>query len=199
MSALFFLFCVLMPAEGLPDNRDLHIRITKSSFDQTKSNACFEMELSSDAPEPLTLASQNYRLYYDAGNLSLSDDDITLLVPEGAYQLRVIQNLSHLDASGIGPLSFEADLGFANFSIVYQEGNKNGVNLTNTGGWIKIAQLCFDIADTRKPANIVLARDHITAKYGKAFIEVSAYDENRQITAPKIKSYSDFSASVLSH
>ncbi len=152
---------------------------------------CFNLEVRNSEMPPLKLASMNYRLFYNSDNLSFRADDIRLFLPS-EYTLKLVQNLKDVDASGTGPLPFEQDLGFLNFSVIYQDGSPGSIRMVQGEPWLAVVQLCFDVADEQNHQTIVLARDEVTARYGKAYVELSAYDENDQIMAARISSYGDY-------
>lgn len=156
------------------------------------NNICFSLDVKSNSSESIKLASMNYRIFYNSDNLKMADEGIKLTFPTDAYSLRVVQNLKEVNAEGTGPLPFERNLGFLNFSVLFQDGSPAAIQLNKSESWLSIIELCFDIMDLNGPQSIVLARQEMTANYGKAFVELSAYDQKDQIVAAKIVEYKDY-------
>ena len=175
----------------LISQENLKVRVILDHHEKVISQSCFNLEVRAVGDAKIGLASQNYRIFYNSGNLSLKKKGITLSLPVDTYDLKIVQDLKGVNAQGTGELYFEKNLGFINFSVVLQNIQAGGI-LLNGEQWSQIAQMCFDINDFDDPISIILARDEMTASYGRAFIEFSYIDESDQVGAALITSYTDY-------
>ncbi len=161
--------------------------------------ACFSVDIRNTDMNVLKLASMNYRIFYNSDNLKLIKDGIHLKLPERYYTMKLVQDLREVDATWTGPLPFEGNLGFLNYSVIFQDGSDGSIRLTKSEPWLTVTELCFEVRDDRAMQSIVLARNEVTAQYGKAFVELSAYDKDDQITATVISSYKDYNLRPPKH
>ena len=115
-------------------------------------------------------------------------------MPEGndAYQLRLVQHKEDIDASGVGELPYESSLGFINYSIVLQDLKSGGLSMDFKGEWMTITNFCFEAVDPEGSIHVSLAREPLTAPYGRAFIELSAIDNAQNISSLKVQSFIDY-------
>jgi hypothetical protein len=169
---------------------DLQIELTSQSKIDAEHKQCIRLVLKSEESTVLSLSSQNYRMYYNVDNLSLDEASLAMQLPEDKYQIKLVQHVPGIDASGIGLLPFEKNLGFINLSIVHNNVAVPGIPLNAAG--LPIADMCFTVKDWKKPMSVVLARQDMTSAYGRAFIEVSSLDANKSFVPMKIKTYKDY-------
>ena len=157
-----------------------------------KSESCFNLQLTAEQSENVHLASQNYRLFYNSDNMSFIPGSLDLDLPADKYQIKLVQERQGVDASGMGELSFEGDLGFINFSVVLQNTQAGGVLVGSDDKWMPVANMCFKVDNFSDHQSIVLARSQLTANYGRAFIELSFIGEDQKVGTAGIASYTDF-------
>lgn len=158
--------------------------------DDGETHKCYNLELNFSG-EQAVLASQNYRLFYDASSISLMDTIVDMFLPEEQYTFSIIQHNDGVDASGIGKLEFEKTLGFVNATVILNDPRYGGYDLLDNQLWQPIVKFCFQIVDDMIPAKIILARDELTATYGRAFVELSVADSNGSIQPLPISKYYD--------
>ncbi len=176
--------CTAMLSVGAQANLSMAVIPSNKTVEQQ----CVELTLTNNAI-PLRLSSQNYRLYYSADNLSLDEASLVSKLPNDLYQLKLVQHVGGIDASGRGDLDFENNLGFINFSIVHTNIKVQGAELSSDN--TSIVDMCFDVQDFDQDISIVLAREEVTSTYGRAYIELSTQDEKNTLASTSISEYKD--------
>lgn len=187
-------FCLIIPLFS-NGQQDISIRVSLDNFDDDKSVACFSVEITGQQPG-MRLASQNHRLFYNSSNMTLQEHTLQLNSGPEEYQVKLVQHLKGIDASGIGQIPFEQNLGFINYSIVLKDLQNGGISLDFENKWAKISSMCFEVKDKAEDMRVTLARNDLTAEYGKAFIELSAMDSAKNISSVKVSNYIDYSEKI---
>lgn len=163
------------------------LRISPAKGEQ----ACYNVELYYQSEKSSKLASQNYRIFYDARLAKFNQEESHLLLPDEDYLFTVVQTNHDIDASGVGPLTFEGHLGFINATVLLNDIRLDGLSLDQKQGWTPTVQLCFESTEEGKTPHIVLARRDLTSSYGRAFVELSVVDQFDAIQALTIDQYYD--------
>lgn len=190
MKPFKFILILLFIHSFLGAQSGLQIELTSQSKIESEHQQCVRLMLKSDNLNALSLSSQNYRMYYNVDNLSLDESSLAMQLPDDKYQIKLVQHVPGIDASGIGLLPFEKNLGFINLSIVHNNVAVPGIALNSEG--LPIADMCFSVKDWNKPMSVVLAREDMTSAYGRAYIEVSSLDADKAFVPIKIKAYKDY-------
>lgn len=160
--------------EILP-NKKYNIRIVPSDK-ETETSICYTVSLQSASPDAWRLGGQNYRIYFDASQLSFQEGSSFLL--ENYEDLKLIENIDLIDASGAtGCLPFATNLGFLNYSIELQNSSLEGELLPIEEEWLPTSELCFSKKETFQEAGFVWARDTLTAGYATSFVEITEWVE----------------------
>ena len=161
---------------------DYDLRLTLDTIDCTNKTVCYNVQLRSADGTTWGLAGQNYRLYYDGALASWQSGTSTL--PTANYQsFSLIQDIQDVDASAtMGPLSFEGNLSFLNYTMDLNTPSTGGIDLPADGSWVTTSQLCFLMEDSliNNPSaclEIVWARDGATNDYATSFVEVAEWVE----------------------
>lgn len=170
----------------------LNLEIAKADASGESKQECVQLIVNNDnAQDELWLSSQNYRMYYDANSGTLNENTLKLNLPEDKYQLRLVQHVDGVDATGTGGLAFEDNLGFINFSIVQTNLQQPGIALSSEQQ--PVISMCFDPKEGGvKPLSIVMARADETSAYGRAYIELSSLGAKKELKTTKIISYKDY-------
>jgi len=174
---------------------EFDIQIVLDEVDCTNNTACYTVMLRSSDGVPFNLAGQNYRLFYDASVGSFISG--TSLLPTSNYNDIVIaQDLQNVDASSVGALSFDNNLGFLNYSIDITDDNIGGISLPIDGSWLPTSQLCFLLTpsalnDPTMCFEAIWARDNVTDGYFDAFVDVNRWIQAGQIGTTTGRSYID--------
>lgn len=132
---------------------------------------CYNVVLESTSTQPIGLAGQNYRLYYDSDAAKLQEASIKSNLTSHYESIKVVQHFFDADASGFGVLPFEHHLGFINLATDYKLESGAPIILSK-GDPYKVAEMCFDVKDGRDPSFIWGQKD-LTQTYATAFVEVS--------------------------
>jgi hypothetical protein len=151
----------------------LSLEQMENTVEKNKST-CYQIMLTLKHDKAITLAGQNYRLYYDSENGLLNEKSIASLLPDGYTPLRLDQHFFDIDASGFGVLPYEGNLGFINISTDLNL-NSSWVLELLPGVANTIGQFCFEGNLTTRP-EITWSRDQLTHTYATAFVELSYYD-----------------------
>ena len=187
MRNLMMMFFVLLYLHFGHAQGSSMVRIHESSSDETE--ACYDIQILFKG-EPASLASQNYRIFYNAKALIFLEDKSQLHLSSDLYTYNVVQHLSDVDASGVGPLKFEGSLGFINTAVILNDRRSGAASLKDDSQWKPVMSLCFSKTGTDTP-EIVLARKSLTAPYGRAFVELSQVNSNGEISSLQIDDYID--------
>ena len=172
-----------MIGQGLSD-----IRIVDGKL--SSENKCYEIQLKYSG-EDATLASQNYRIFYDAEVSQFIASESKILISGEEYSFNVVQHREGVDASGVGALEFEGNLGFINATVILHDTRSGGHPLVKDGKWSPIVQICFSQLTSNDPS-IILAREELTSSYGRAFVELSQLSADGKISSLPISSYGDY-------
>jgi len=160
-------------------------------------NKCYQVNLSNHSSKDLTLAGQNYRLYYDASQALLKENSIISKLPASYTELKLVQHFFDVDASGFGILPYDGHLGFINLSTDLLTYADNALVLpASSNSIIPIAEFCFSIEDGTTPA-FTWAQDNLTHTYATAFVELTSTDGKRE-TKINIDNYNVTHAGVTS-
>lgn len=159
---------------------------------------CYALQLASADGVDLNLAGQNYRMYYDASKLKYSIGQSSSLLPNQFYTKLVIKdNIVDIDASGVGPLSFNNHLSFLNIGNDLKDEAIGGIVLPASGDWINTANVCFRIIKNENPTEttndygIYWARPELTQSYATAYLQVAEWVEPGVTKPAKAAMYID--------
>jgi hypothetical protein len=158
------------------------------------SKACFDVQLRSAQPQDLNLAGQNYRLYFDASILKYNEDFSVSYLPTDDYTaLTLNQEILGADATGIGTLPYEGNLGFLNFSMDLSDTENGGIILPADGEWKNTTRICFDLVNHDEPPSkgIHWARPELTDHYATAFVEVAEWVAPYETVPAKANEFQD--------
>lgn len=152
---------------------------------------CYILELKLEEEQKVFLASQNYRLFYNASEMKYRPDLSSLILSEENYDLRIVQDLTGIDASGVGVLPFESNLGFINATIVLMGSSHTGTSLRGPDIPVEIGQFCFEPIKPKAEPKIVFARKNYTSAYGRAYSEISIFNLDQNVSTLNITHYGD--------
>lgn len=193
MKVYFFTFCrrifasLLFIILTLVLQSQVGVTLSEIKSSEDEGVKCYNIELESFGNEPMNLAGQNYRLYYNTQHVLLKENSIKSFLPEHAYlPLKLVQHFFDMDASGFGPLPFERHLGFINLATDYNLTSGTPLVLSE-GTTVKVAEMCFDVEANVEP-EFVWSQDNLTHTYATAFVEIAKLEGERLLPA-KIFSY----------
>ena len=175
------------------------VRLSHNTLDKAEKALYVDIEVRMDNKDRMVLAGQNYRIYYPTETLSLNKKGSKSQLSQDQYSnLQFAKVLEHVAASGQGDISFDKDLGFANFSVELLDNQKGGASLSEKDGWMTIATLKFDVLGDFEEVSMVWGRESISAKYATAFVEIAEWEAPLKTTTVLIDEYIDFNLVVNS-
>ncbi|MCZ2102542.1 MAG: hypothetical protein LC107_13505, partial [Chitinophagales bacterium] len=155
-----------------------NIRLKLGEVDCDTKELCYDVQLQSSGGTDVHLAGQNYRIYWDATVASFKSGESVLPTPmySGYTQVQLFENQN---ASGYGPLPFESNLSFINYTMDLLDLNSGGIVL-NPGVWTTTSKLCFTGAqplfdNPNVCMDVVFGRPGLTDGYATAFMEVAEW------------------------
>lgn len=161
--------------------QNFNIRFLLDDIDCDNKQACYLVQLSSADGQEWNLAGQNYRIFYNSANAVYIDGSVESRLSSEMYaNPQPTTALSHVNASGTGPLPFEGDLGFLNYSIDLMTLSSGGIDLPANGDWVTTSSLCFTIEDAliEDPSeclHIIWGRMGVSDDYASGFVEVAQW------------------------
>jgi len=146
-----------------------------SSVNYQEKVICYDIQIENSGNQQWELASQNFRVFYDASMICHIPDSLSSYLGQN-YSEAVLVNDIKIDATGIGQLSYESSLAFLNFFIdlsVFP-----GVAI-DPGETVIVSQLCFSVLDQSIDSiciNMDFAQEGFTDPYAQAYTVISATD-----------------------
>lgn len=175
------------------------VRLSHNTLDKAEKALYVDIDVRMDNQDRMVLAGQNYRIYYPTETLSLNKKGSKSQLSQDQYSnLQFAKVLEHVAASGQGDISFDEDLGFANFSVELLDNQKGGASLSDKDGWMTIATLKFDVLGEFEEVSMVWGRESLSAKYATAFVEIAEWEAPLKTTTVMIDEYIDFNLVVNS-
>ncbi len=161
------------------------VSVTFSEIEKesVKGIRCYNIVLEAQGSNPILLAGQNYRLYYNSDGVLMQENSIKSFLPANSYlPLKLVQHYFDMDASGFGVLPYENNLGFINIATDYNLTSSEPIVLKK-GAPFNVAEICFDVKDDVSP-QMTWAQDHLTHTYATAFVELAKLEEKILRPAP---------------
>ena len=154
----------------------ISVSLTEVDALSNSGQHCYQIELTNQGKKDLTLAGQNYRLYYDSETAMLSESSIKTMLPSQYTSMKLVQHVFDVDASGFGVLPYDAHLGFINLATDLNLSAAGGISIP-AGKNIATASMCFDVVEGKSPV-FTWAQDQLTHTYATAFVELAAFDND---------------------
>lgn len=161
------------------------VSVTFSEIEKesVKGIRCYNIVLEAQGSNPILLAGQNYRLYYNSDGVLMQENSIKSFLPANSYlPLKLVQHYFDMDASGFGVLPYENNLGFINIATDYNLTSSEPIVLKK-GAPFNVAEICFDVKDGVSP-QMTWAQDHLTHTYATAFVELAKLEDKILRPAP---------------
>ena len=156
--------------------KNVDLRLSQGLYDAPSSSLYVNVEIKYNDNGTFVLAGQNFRMYYNTEVIRLDADHSNMQLPMDKYSdLQLTSVNEEVNASRVGQLNFDDNLGFANLSINLSDNKEGGITLTNDDGWVKIATLKFNVVSDIENAEVVWGRDGRTERYATAYAEVAEW------------------------
>ena len=173
------------------------VRLHHNSLDKSKNALYVDIDVRVDQRDHVNLAGQNYRIYYPSDLLSLDPEASKSQLPRQQYSKLLFSNiLENIEARGSGALTFDDDLGFANFAVELLNDQEGGFQLSGNDGWVTIATLKFDIVGEIEEVSMVWGRKGLSESYATAFVEIAAWEAPLQTSAVEIGQHIDYNLKI---
>jgi len=158
---------------------------------ENKEEQCYQVAVRSTDEVPWHLASQNYRLYYDASQLRFVSGKS--LLGDNYQEFHLVQNISSVDGSNVdGCLHFAKNLGFLNYAIDQLNVDKVGALIPTGQEWLPTSQLCFSTTTSEYNApTLIWGREDITTGYATSFVEISEWLSSGKVVSARGEKYVD--------
>lgn len=155
----------------------ISVSLTEINGVSNLGQQCYQVELTNQGKKDITLAGQNYRLYYDSETAMLSESSIKTMLPSQYTSMNLVQHHFDVDASGFGVLPYDANLGFINIATDLNLSASGGISIS-VGKKIAVLSMCFDVVEGKIPV-FTWAQDQLTHTYATAFVEIATFDVNK--------------------
>ena len=150
-------------------NVDLKLQLSSSSSHES----CFDVQLRSPDGYEIDLAGQNYRLFYNARDLSFNQKKLGSQLNNNAYSKPDVINTE------------DDNIGFLSISIDAKVLSPKGIALSKNGEWLNTLNLCFSRL-TDNPFDLTWASRKKTLLFATAEVAMSEWvtEESQQILLP---------------
>ncbi len=175
------------------------ITLDLATIDCVSGITCYDVKLKSAAADAFILGSQEYRLYYNSemATYLLSQSQLS-----NAYQPLALQDgtpIENRNATGVGNLPYEGDLGYLSFSIQLADNAVGGDQIINSNAFTTVAQVCFTMT-----ANVIndgaicfeadWARVGATDNYGAEVVMIEEWTAANEVNEASAASYNNLDA-----
>lgn len=168
-----------MISECRSEDKEFNLALSQSSIDCSTGMVCYNVDLTSANDSTFILGGQRYQLYYSSGVGSFVSGTSQLGNQFESLSLQASTPVENINATGIGTLPFESDLGFVNFIIqLSDESLGSSVVISDTP--VTIAELCFVMTDVAISDPLVCfestwAREGVTNPYNPSMVGIDEW------------------------
>ncbi len=189
--------CALLASSSIFSTSTVDVRLSHNSLDKADKALYVNIDVRADHQDRFVLAGQNYRIFYPTATLSLNEDGSkSQLSPDHYSNLQFSSVLENVEASGQGAITFDKNLGFANFSVELLDNERGGEVVSDKDGWMTIATLKFDVIDDFDAVSMVWGRESLSADYATAFVEIAEWEAPLKTSTVIINEYIDFNLEI---
>ena len=156
--------------------KNVDLRLSQGLYDAQSSSLFVNVEIKYNDNGNFVLGGQNFRMYYNTEVIRLDADQSNMQLPLDKYSdLQLTAVREEVDASRVGQLQFDDNLGFANLSINLADNKDGGIRISKKDGWVKIATLKFEVINDVETAEVVWGRNGKTEQYATAYAEIAEW------------------------
>ena len=190
-----FLFLLTISSTIAQSNVSFRLTTEDYSVDAKSTTVSVQIKAEDNA---VNLADQYYRFYYDASNMKLNDFNIETSLPGALYyDAQVVEHISGFDASEVGLLEYDKNLGFINLFIELSDLTSGGTIIRRQDGWVTVATVEFDIHNTLNPVYATWARESKTSAYASAFALISEWIQPQVVEMLHHTDFNDLYATAI--
>ena len=173
---------------------EIEIRFEKAQYLESNKELFIEVQVRNTSEAEINLAGQNYRFFYDSEVLTLDTEKSESALPSDAYTGITFENHQKgIKADKVNQISFDDNLGFANFSIDLHNLKDGGIALSKDA-WTTVAILKFQVEAESVAYDLVWGRDGATDKYATAFVEMQEWVSSKVLNKIDVTLYGDLSS-----
>lgn len=132
-----------------------------------------KLMIKSHSDESFSLANQNFRIFYNAEQMSLEEDKVKNNLPSNRYtQPELIEHEQYVSAPGSDAMN-ASSIGFLNFSVLLLDDDQGGITIDDN--WKHIYSLYFKTETDIKNTDITFANSALTSNLATAYVEISEW------------------------
>ncbi len=184
-----------------PNDATLYdISLNLASVDCVTGTACYTIDLKSATANAFILGSQEYRIYYNSAIGSYLSGSSMLSDFYQPYTLQDGTPIENRNASGLGDLPYEEDLGYLSFSIQLNDNAIGGDQVINDTTFSQVAELCFTMTAGAINDELVcfeanFAQMGITEPYDSDLLNIEGWKASNDIASSSPMAFSNIDAS----
>lgn len=164
----------------VPETKTFDIRLDLKSIDCVTRQACYNVQLKAKSKK-FTLGSQRYRLFYGSA-IGKFISGVSRL-PGATFQpftLAAGSPLENNNATGLGALPYESNLGFIDFSLLLTNQNTGSTTMVDSINYTTTAELCFEVSASAINNNNTCfqanwARTGLTTAYNQSVLDLKEW------------------------
>ncbi len=163
-----------------PPANEYEVALEVNSVDCSTGMVCYDVQIETANDSSFILANQRYQLFYSSAVGSFVSGESVLGDEYGDLTLQNSTPIENVNATGVGSLPYEGDLGFITFTIGLTDVDAGSSVLVEPGFPVRTAELCFVMSDeaiTTVDAcfEATWAREGATDDYNNTMVEVDAW------------------------
>ncbi len=183
----------------VPESNSYDISLALASVDCQTGMACYNIQLRGTGDASFTLADQNYRLFYNSAVGSFASVVSRL---DNSFQPATLAGgtpIENQNATGVGGLDFDNDLGYVDFSINIVSQNAGTNQIINTSDLTTTAEICFTVTQEAIDDGAVCfetawARTALTGSYNAQILEIEEWMTPTDVRDLEPTGFNDLSA-----
>ncbi|MEL6123142.1 MAG: T9SS type A sorting domain-containing protein [Bacteroidota bacterium] len=172
----------------------IDVRLSHNTLIQEKNTLYVNVEIK--AEHAMTLAGQNYRIYYPSDALELQQEGSRAQLSRDQYSALQFANVREHLTTQPGRLDYEQDMGFASFYVELLNPSLEGQRI-QAEEWVKVARLEFKVKSDVQDLSMVWGRMGLTEQYATAFVEVAEWIAPHRTANVDIDEYIDYNYSHI--
>ena len=167
-----------MPCAEPPNMFEVALEV--NSIDCNIGMVCYNVTVGTADDHSFVLGSQRYQLFYSSAVGTYVTGESLLGDEFSALMLQASTPIENVNATGVGPLPFESDLGFINFTIGLSDEDVGSSVLIEPGFPVTTAELCFAMSDLAIESDeacfeATWARFGVTEDYNGSMVEIDEW------------------------
>lgn len=193
LTTIFLLTFQLLATIAISQN-GVAFRLIENDYSIDSDKVTVDIQIKA-TEDNFVLADQYYRFYYDSKNMTIDEFSAESFLPgELYYDVEVIESIEGFNASEIGALDYDANLGFVNLFIELSDLVTGGAVINTRDGWVTVASVDFAIENTEIPVVATWARENKTNQYASAYSLISEWVQPQLVETVSGEGFEDLFA-----